>query len=1104
MYYSDKDNPYAPRTGPAAMPSPRSKHAPYFSGRRDTFEEFLAEFEDLAHDCRLTNPERVDTIIHYVNPSTRELCKTLHGYYSRDWTSFRHSLLDAFGRFIPRHEIDRQKLHDFIKDSSRTRMACEEDVLQYHKAFIHYTVPLIHSRHLTESERDVEFWYGFHPRDRDLLWPRLLHLCPFQPRNVPFRSEDVLYFAHRAFAYEEHRQFSSRESHFEPRSVDRRYPSYSQSYSQPSSDPRFPSPHSFTDHRHSSDPHFPSSFSPSPSDFRHMPTPSATAMEAKPESEPEYTRSITPTSPHAPLFSASCMDIVPEPEHTLSSSLPPTPLVLPSTQSLASSCTKNVPEPERASKSLFPPPGLVPSIPLPTHSPVDTASTPLPQPSITPTPFLSSIPTDLKLSPTRPTKDDEPETETKKEIQTETEPEPETETETEKENEYTLPLSLTVPPPPPSSSIPPESEYPEQPEHELVSQAVPVESPLVARRQYLVCEDPELKSTLSLTNIAQPRPSACPPESPSEPRKPFPAPLEISNAPDPPHSTSQVRTLAVASLDPDSSLLTSSVLSTPVPSAESAEPESLCLPARSIPLMLRSLLTLSHSPPSTIDVPEIVSTPPGLPPPVPSTSSDSSSIPARPPSLPRPQLSELFRNPKPEPEPSRFSCSIPPMSLVPLRAPSSTDFPGSLCTSFTPRLESLSESLPLVDTAPLIPSKLPSASCKSIPPALFEVSSAADRLRPHSPLPERTLGVTTVDSVSVPLEDTSVPASSPLIPHQGLPDLEVTSAEASSTLAPSTANLLPTSSALLSARSDHSIASPSSPSLSGPVCQLSKSSEPEFPLASSSLQKSSVLPAKPPTSVHSPSPSPPRRQLAVTQLNSVSTPLEDTSAASPANPSTLERQVFEVTLGNSVSSTFEITPVPSPAVPPSQLLNAPRLPHPIPQLLEWQGPAPGYEVPSTLTSRVPHSSSPLPLPSVLSSIRFNFAFSLVTAAALISALLNISATLPTLVQQRWSRNEDFGSTQYIDPSYSFNFTHWFRPAQQTVRPARLVFDPGGYTFALASLEVSKMFDDPSRRHTVPPLASSPCTPRWPAVIPLINKNFLPFNAETVNFFSLGA
>ena len=138
------------------------------------------------YGCRLTDSQQVDIITCYIDPSTHEYCRTLSGYHSRDWTRFWHSLIDAFRPVIPHHEVDRhwQKMREFIKDSSRNQMYCEEDVLQYHKAFMYHTDPLIHSRHLTESECDVEFWYGFHPHDRDCLWPRLLDLYPFQPREI--------------------------------------------------------------------------------------------------------------------------------------------------------------------------------------------------------------------------------------------------------------------------------------------------------------------------------------------------------------------------------------------------------------------------------------------------------------------------------------------------------------------------------------------------------------------------------------------------------------------------------------------------------------------------------------------------------------------------------------------------------------------------------------------------------------------------------------------------------------------------------------------------------------------------------------------------------
>jgi hypothetical protein len=96
------------------------------------------------------------------------------------------------------------------------------------------------------------------------------------------------------------------------------------------------------------------------------------------------------------------------------------------------------------------------------------------------------------------------------------------------------------------------------------------------------------------------------------------------------------------------------------------------------------------------------------------------------------------------------SLSTPPCTInIPLRAPSSTDIPKFLCMSCTPRSESL------VDIIPFGTSK----SLLSSYPALLKASNAADP--PHLLSVEQILGVMTVDSVSVPLKDTSVPA----LPH---------------------------------------------------------------------------------------------------------------------------------------------------------------------------------------------------------------------------------------------------------------------------------------------------------------------------------------------------
>ncbi|KAH9011150.1 hypothetical protein EDB85DRAFT_1146371 [Lactarius pseudohatsudake] len=228
MYYDDDDDdddddPYAPRIGPAAMPSPRSKFAPYYSGHADSFEDFLEEFEALAYDCALTDPQRVDVIIRYVDPSIREFWKSLNGYRSRDWPLFRQSLIDVFGNPTPRHQIMRQKLHSHVQDSSRRRMDCEDDVLQYYRQFLCYSAPLVHAGHLSEEERDAAFWYGFHPEDRKVIQPRLLGKNPFQPPDIPFHFEDVFVCARAAFAYDGS-SFWSHVKQFQSPSVRREQP----------------------------------------------------------------------------------------------------------------------------------------------------------------------------------------------------------------------------------------------------------------------------------------------------------------------------------------------------------------------------------------------------------------------------------------------------------------------------------------------------------------------------------------------------------------------------------------------------------------------------------------------------------------------------------------------------------------------------------------------------------------------------------------------------------------------------------------------------------------------------------------------------------------
>ncbi|KAH9028391.1 hypothetical protein EDB85DRAFT_2147984 [Lactarius pseudohatsudake] len=134
----------------------------------------------------------------------------------------------------------------------------------------------------------------------------------------------------------------------------------------------------------------------------------------------------------------------------------------------------------------------------------------------------------------------------------------------------------------------------------------------------------------------------------------------------------------------------------------------------------------------------------------------------------------------------------------------------------------------------------------------------------------------------------------------------------------------------------------------------------------------------------------------------------------------------------SVSSPLDSTP--------AFVLSTPRLGRQAPLI---------YEVTPTLTLH-------LPLASPSSTLRrsglayqvayFNFAFVLITTAALVSALFNASAALLTHTRKFWSKQEDIGNNRigtFKTSKTSNTFAHQLRLGQLTPRAPRLVFDPGG-------------------------------------------------------------
>ena len=181
-----------PVAGPAAMPAPRSSRAPYFSGSvNDSIEDFLRDYEVLAESCGLTNRQNVETVTRYTKSDLRDFWKSQDGYIASDWRDLKQELLKLYAGASALRRYSERKLQGFARDSARSCMRSEEDVVKYYRHFIVLCKPLLDSQRLTTGERNKIFWEGFHKRDRAEMHTRLIAEHTRQPAGVSFDYLDV-------------------------------------------------------------------------------------------------------------------------------------------------------------------------------------------------------------------------------------------------------------------------------------------------------------------------------------------------------------------------------------------------------------------------------------------------------------------------------------------------------------------------------------------------------------------------------------------------------------------------------------------------------------------------------------------------------------------------------------------------------------------------------------------------------------------------------------------------------------------------------------------------------------------------------------------------
>jgi len=114
------------------MPSKQSKLAPFYSGEVEhPIKDFLDQYKELADKYGLTGPQKVETVIWYVDCSQRHVWQALPGYIDCNWDDFCDELCKGYVNPTTEGQFSKQKLLDFANKYTCKRMGDETNVINY-------------------------------------------------------------------------------------------------------------------------------------------------------------------------------------------------------------------------------------------------------------------------------------------------------------------------------------------------------------------------------------------------------------------------------------------------------------------------------------------------------------------------------------------------------------------------------------------------------------------------------------------------------------------------------------------------------------------------------------------------------------------------------------------------------------------------------------------------------------------------------------------------------------------------------------------------------------------------------------------------------------
>jgi len=131
----------------------------------EPIEDFLQEYEELADSCRLTDTQKVEMVIQYVDPSQCDLWRSLDGFILQDWDELCSGLHREYINPTQQGHYSKQKLTDLTNKMSALKMEDEGDIIKYYRNFNLLSKPLLDAGRITTGEHNTAFILGFHLDD---------------------------------------------------------------------------------------------------------------------------------------------------------------------------------------------------------------------------------------------------------------------------------------------------------------------------------------------------------------------------------------------------------------------------------------------------------------------------------------------------------------------------------------------------------------------------------------------------------------------------------------------------------------------------------------------------------------------------------------------------------------------------------------------------------------------------------------------------------------------------------------------------------------------------------------------------------------------------